>query len=283
MEPARRPNEEQTTLWNGLGGRGWVEAQAALDRVLRPFEDLLVESVAVAPGNRVLDVGCGTGSTTLAFARVVGANGRAVGVDISEPMLTMARERAERERAPATFVQADAQIHAFEPASFDAIVSRFGVMFFDDTARAFTNLRRAARAGAELRFVAWRSAADNPFMTAAERAVAPLLPNLPARDPDAPGQFAFADRSRVRRTLEQSGWTGVDVAPIDVICTFSEQDLHRYLTRVGPIGRVLQESDDRTRARITEALRSAFAPYVDGADVRFTGACWRVGARAPAA
>ena len=283
MEPARRPNEEQTTLWNGLGGRGWVEAQAALDRVLRPFEDLLVESVAVAPGNRVLDVGCGTGSTTLAFARVVGANGRAVGVDISEPMLAMARERAEQERAPATFVHADAQVHAFEPASFDAIVSRFGVMFFDDTARAFTNLRRAARAGAELRFVAWRSAADNPFMTAAERAVAPLLPNLPARDPDAPGQFAFADRSRVRRTLEQSGWTGVDVAPIDVICTFSEQDLHRYLTRVGPIGRVLQESDDRTRARITEALRSAFAPYVDGADVRFTGACWRVGARAPAA
>jgi SAM-dependent methyltransferase len=228
----------------------------------------------------VLDVGCGTGSTTLAFARRVGANGRSVGVDISAPMLTLARERAERERLPATFVCADAQVHAFEPESFDAIVSRFGVMFFDDSVRAFANVRGAARAGAELRFVAWRSAADNPFMTAAERAVAPFLPNLPARDPDAPGQFAFADGGRVRRILEASGWTEIDVAPIDVVCSLPEQDLERYLTRVGPIGRVLQEADERTRARIIEALRPAFAPYVDGADVRFTGACWMVTARA---
>ncbi|HZF28649.1 MAG TPA: class I SAM-dependent methyltransferase [Gammaproteobacteria bacterium] len=253
MEPARRANEEQATLWNGLGGRGWVEAQSALDRMLRPFEDLLVESVSAAAGSRVLDVGCGTGSTTLVFARLVGKKGRGVGVDISAPMLAMARERAEQERAPATFVHADAQVHAFEPASFDAIVSRFGVMFFDDSVRAFANLRRA---------------------------VAPFLPNLPARDPDAPGQFAFADRSRVRRILEDSGWTGIDVVPIDVVCTLPEQDLIRYLTRVGPIGRVLQEADERTRARIMEAIRPAFAPLVDGADVRFTGACWMVGARA---
>lgn len=280
MESVRVANEEQTALWNGLGGRGWVDAQAALDRMLRPFEDLLVESTSVLPGGRVLDVGCGTGSTALAFARRVGATGRIVGVDLSEPMLALARERAALERLPATFVTADAQVHPFEPASFDAIVSRFGVMFFDDSVRAFANLRRAARAGAELRFVAWRSAADNPFMTAAERAVAPLLPGLPARDPDAPGQFAFADGARVRRILEQSGWTSIDVAPIDVACAVPEQDLQRYLTRIGPIGRVLQEADERTHARITAALRPAFAPYVHGAEVRFNGACWMVSARA---
>jgi SAM-dependent methyltransferase len=280
MEAARRTNEDQATLWNGLGGRGWVEAQAALDRMLRPFQDLLLEATNAQPGSRVLDVGCGTGSTTLAFARRVGASGRSVGIDISEPMLALARERAERERLPATFVRADAQIHSFDPASFDAIVSRFGVMFFDDSVRAFASLRRAARAGADLRFVAWRSAADNPFMTAAERAAAPFLPNQPVREPDAPGQFAFADGSRVRRILEQSGWTAIDIASIDVPCAVAEQDLQRYLTRVGPIGRVLQEADERTRARILEALRPAFAPYVNGTDVRFTAACWMVSARA---
>ena len=280
MEPVRRANEDQATLWNGLGGKGWVEAQTALDRMLRPFEVALVEATNAGPGSRVLDVGCGTGSTTLAFARRVGANGRSVGVDISEPMLALARERAERERLPATFVHADAQLHAFEPASFDAIVSRFGVMFFDDSVRAFASLRRAARVGAELRFVAWRSAADNPFMTAAERAVAPLLPSLPARDPNGPGQFAFADSGRVRRILEQSGWTAIDIAPIDLACEVAEQDLQLYLTRVGPIGRVLQEADERTRVQIMDALHPAFAPYVNGADVRFTGACWMVSARA---
>ena len=147
------------------------------------------------PERRVLDVGCGTGSTTLAVARLLGAKGRCTGIDISEPMIAAARARAEREGTPASFIRADAQTHAFEPASFDMIISRFGVMFFDDSVRAFANLRRAARDDAELRFIAWRSAAENPFMTTAERAAAPLLPNLPARRPDAPGQFAFADRA----------------------------------------------------------------------------------------
>jgi hypothetical protein len=96
-------------------------------------------------------------------------------------------------------------------------------MFFDDPVRAFANLRRAARDDAELRFIAWRSAAENPFMTTAERAAAPLLPNLPARPPDAPGQFAFADRRRVHAVLEDSGWTEIDIRPIDVPRTLSER------------------------------------------------------------
>ncbi|HET8696676.1 MAG TPA: class I SAM-dependent methyltransferase [Gammaproteobacteria bacterium] len=283
MESARRPNEEQLNLWNGLGGRGWVEAQGTLDRLLQPFEDSLLETAAVRVGSRVLDVGCGTGSTTLGFARRVGAAGRAVGVDISEPMLALARERAARERLPADFIRADAQVHAFEPASFDAIVSRFGVMFFDDPVGAFANLRRSARPGAELRFAAWRSAAENPFMTAAERAAAPLLPALPPRDPNGPGQFAFADRDRVRRILEESGWTQVEIGRSDPVCKLPEPDLTRYLIRVGPIGRALQEADEPTRARIMDAVRPAFAPYVHGGEVSFTAACWMVAARAPAA
>ena len=201
-----RTNDEQTALWNGRGGRAWVDLQEVLDQLFKPFEDLLVEEVRAASAHRVLDVGCGTGSTTLAAARRLGAKGHCTGVDISEPLIAVARARAEREGEPASFILADAQTHAFEPASFDMIISRFGVMFFDNPVVAFANLRRAAMDDVKLRCIAWRSAAENPFMTTAERAAARLLPNIPARRPDAPGQFSFADRHRVASILQESGW-----------------------------------------------------------------------------
>jgi len=288
MLTEQQSNQEQTTLWNGLAGRAWVEAQVALDQALRPLEDLLVKKVAEGPGGRLLDVGCGTGGTTLAIARQLEAKGShtgidkrgCTGIDISEVMIAAARARAEREGTPADFVRADAQTHPFEPGSFDVIVSRFGVMFFDDFVAAFTNLRRAAANGAALHFVAWRSAAENPFMTTAERAAAPLLANIPARHPDAPGQFAFADRNRVQNILQSSGWLDVDIRSIDAVCTFPEQELIKYFTLLGPLGRVLHESDDHTRQKVIETVRAAFEPYVQGDTVRFTAACWKVSARA---
>jgi SAM-dependent methyltransferase len=228
----------------------------------------------------VLDVGCGTGSTTLAAARLLGEKGRCTGVDISEPMLDVARTRAERENASANFICADAQTYAFEPASFDTIISRFGVMFFADSIQAFANLRRAAIKDARLCFIAWRSAAENPFMTTAERAAAPLLPNIPARKPDAPGQFAFADAQRVRSILEQSNWAGIDLRPLDIACSFPEHELVGYFTRFGPLGQTLHQADEPTRKHLIATVRAAFDPYVHGDQVRFVGACWQVSARA---
>ena len=281
MDAAHQTDDEQTRLWNGLAGRAWVDSQALLDQLFKPFEDLLVASVSAGSAGQVLDVGCGTGSTTLAVARLLGAKGRCIGIDISDPMIAAARTRAEREGTPASFICANAQTYPFEPASLDGIISRFGVMFFDDSVQAFANLRRAARDDAELHCIAWRSAAENPFMTTAERAAAPLLPNLPARRPGAPGQFAFADAHRVRQILEDSGWTKIDIRPIDVACTLPEKALVHYLTRLGPLGLILQEADDRTRTQVIETVRAAFDPYVHGAEVRFNAACWMVGARAP--
>ncbi|AKU94638.1 Methyltransferase [Labilithrix luteola] len=274
-------NDEQVTAWNGPSGHAWVESQPLLDRILEPMAELLLRAVPEGSARRILDVGCGAGATTLAFARRVGAEGSCLGIDISQPMIDAARARAEREGVPARFVIADAQTHAFEPASFDLIVSRFGVMFFDDPVSAFTNLRRAAKNDAELRFVAWRSPADNPFMTTAERAAAPLLPNLPARRPDGPGQFAFGDAARVRNILEQAGWAAIDIQPVDLVCSFPEKDLVRYLTRMGPLGRVLDDADDATRTRIISSIRAAFDPFVHGDEVRFTSASWQVVAHAP--
>jgi SAM-dependent methyltransferase len=279
VDITHQTDQEQATLWNGLAGRAWVETQELLEQLFEPFTDLLVKTVCSGSGGRILDVGCGTGSTTLAVARLLGANGRCIGIDISDPMIAAARARAERESTPARFICADAQVHAFEPASFDMIISRFGVMFFDDSIRAFENLRRAATDDAELRFIAWRSASENSFMTTAERAAAPLLPNLPARRPDAAGQFGFADPRRVRTILEESGWAEIDIRPVDVPCSLPEKDLVRYLTRMGPVGLILQDADDETRVQVISTVRPAFDPYVHGAEVRFTAACWMVSAR----
>jgi len=280
MGEAQEMDHEQAKLWNGPSGRAWVALQAVLDHVLKPFEDLLVDAVADSMAASVLDVGCGAGATTLAVAKRLAPRARCVGVDISEPLIDTARARAEREGIRASFIRADAQTHAFEPASFDMVISRFGVMFFTDPVQAFANLRRAATGGAALRFVAWRDAAENPFMTTAERAARPLLPDIPPRRADAPGQFALADPDRIRRILGQAGWSGIDLQRLDVPCAFPEADLVAYFTHLGPVGLVLQEADERMRREVIATVRAAFDPYVKARQVRFTAACWLVAARA---
>lgn len=279
METTHDTASEQKALWNGAAGRAWVEAQAVLDRLFRPLEALLVDAVTTASAQSVLDVGCGTGSTTLAMARALGPQRRTVGVDLSEPMIALARTRAAQEHAPAEFICADAQTYPFEPRSVDMITSRFGVMFFADPVQAFSNLRRAARSDGQLRLIVWRGAEENPFMTTAERAAAPLLPDLPPRRADGPGQFAFANRDHVSSIMQKGGWSDVDFQRLDVVCTLAEDDLARYATRLGPVGLFLQNADEETRTRIARAVRSAYDPYVHGDEVRFTAACWMINAR----
>ena len=117
-------------------------------------------------------------------------------------------------------------------------------------------------------------------MTTAERAAAPLLPDLPARRPGAPGQFAFADRTFVREVLARSGWQDVDIHPLDIKCALPVAELERYFTLLGPVGVALQQADADTRARVIDVLHEAFRPYKDGGMVRFTAACWEISARA---
>ncbi|MFF5083476.1 class I SAM-dependent methyltransferase [Actinoplanes sp. NPDC000266] len=262
---------DQAARWNGRSGRGWADSQEVLEELFRPFEKVLVEGL---PLGSVLDVGCGTGATTAAIARTPGR--RAVGVDIAAPMIAAARER---ETGGLSFIEADAQVYAFEPASFDAVVSRFGVMFFPDPVRAFANLRRACKPLAVVRLVVWRAIEDNPFMTTAERAAGPLLPELPPRRPDGPGQFGLADPGLVRSVLSGSGWSDVALEPLDVELTMPESELTGYLTRLGPVGQVLPDVPEPRRSRIVETVRAAFDPFISGTDVRFTAACWLITAR----
>ena len=272
----------QAGLWNGGAGHAWVEEQELLDRMFRPIEHLLLEAIAPGQAARALDVGCGTGGTTLALGRRLGPGAVCTGIDISAPMVAAARLRAANAGAELDFVCADAARHAFAPGSFDLVVSRFGVMFFDDPAAAFARLRQAARAGGGLRFVSWRGPEENSFMTAAERAARPLLPDLPPRVPDEAGQFGLAREARVREVLAQAGWEHVACTPADVPCGFPEAELAGYLARMGPVGRGLETADGALRERVLARVRPAFDPWVADGEVRFTAACWLVSARAPA-
>lgn len=267
----------QAAFWNSDAGHAWVENQAILDHMFAPFETLLAASVHA--GEHVLDVGCGTGATTLAAARQAGPDARCTGVDISAPMIATARIRAAQAGLTASFVCADAQHYPFPGAAFDTIVSRFGVMFFADPVAAFANLRTATRPGGRLHLYAWRGADENPFMTAAERAAAPLV-EVPPRLPGQPGQFAFADAGRVHAILQAAGWAGGAVDPVDVACEFPAAGLDGYIGRMGLLGRVLPTLEAPRRREVIDHVRRAFEPFVRGETVHFTAACWRIAARA---
>ncbi|KJS24141.1 MAG: SAM-dependent methyltransferase [Hyphomonadaceae bacterium BRH_c29] len=273
-------NAEQAEQWNGPGARSWIQAQTLLDQTFLNFEKMLVEAVKAAGASTVLDIGCGTGATTRAIARQLGPDGRALGLDISAPMIARATELAKTEGSAALFAAGDAQTQAFEPGSFDMITSRFGVMFFSDPVAAFSNLRGALRPDGQLAMVSWRSAAENPFMTVAERAAAPLLPDLPPRRSGSTGQFAFADQTRIQGILDDSGWRGGRNEAIDVTCTFPADALDTYLSLMGPVGQMLAQQDDDLKRRVVDAIRTSFETYLVGSNIAFTAACWMTRATA---
>ncbi|MDT7785734.1 MAG: hypothetical protein QOF58_4153 [Pseudonocardiales bacterium] len=262
-------NSEQAKWWNAAG-EGWANAQDIVDLVLRPFEELLARKALERPRDRVLDVGCGTGAVTRAIADALGDGPDCVGLDISRTMIAGAAQRGK-----VRFVVADAQVHEFDE-TFDLIVSRFGVMFFDDPVAAFRNLLRAATPGGELCFVTWRSAEENTFMTTASRAAASLLPDAPAPDPDGPGPFSLADADRTRELFERSGWSGIVLEPVDRICTMPEKLLVPYLSNLGPIARALREAEESERPRMINDVRGEFDGFVHGDEVRVPAACWQV-------
>lgn len=272
----------QHALWNGPAGEAWVQAQPVLDDMFAPFADYLAQGVPPGAPWKVLDVGCGTGAVSLAIAARLGAGGHCTGLDISAAMIDMARERARSAVPPVDFIVADAQRHVFVPAAVDHVASRFGVMFFDDPVQAFTNLRRATRAGGTLHALAWRAPEDNAFMTTAERAAAPLLA-LPPRTADGPGQFAFADRQHVLDILADSGWRDIEVTAVDQVCSIRTADLHRYVSLLGPVGGMLRDPqiDAALRTRVLQVVEQAFAPFVQGDRVEFVAACWALRAVAP--
>jgi len=192
----------------------WAEVREPLELQLAPLGRRALAALAPHPGESVLDIGCGGGETALDLARSVAPDGTVVGVDLSAAVLAFAR-RAAKGCERVRFVQADAQVFPFEPASFDAAFSRFGVMFFADPTAAFVNIRRSLRPNGRLAFVCWRALEENPLDIVPLRAASAHLPPQPAHDPDAPGPFAFANPDRVRGILERAGFGEIEITARD--------------------------------------------------------------------
>jgi SAM-dependent methyltransferase len=259
----------------------WAEVRDPLERQLAPLGRRALVALAPRPGESVLDIGCGGGETALDLARAVAPGGTVVGIDLSAAVLAFA-QRAAQGCERVRFVQADAQVFPFEPALFDAAFSRFGVMFFADPTLAFINIRRSLRPNGRLAFVCWRALEENPLDILPLRAASPHLPPRPARDPDAPGPFSFANPERVRGILERAGFGEIEIAAHDEQVGSGDLDtMLRVCSRVGALGKILRENPE-LRAAALPAVRSALAAH-DGPDgVRLGAATWVVTARVPA-
>ncbi len=277
------PNAQQVTYWNEQSGPIWVARQAALDRMIAPFGARAMEALAARPGERIVDVGCGCGDTSLALARQVGPSGAVLGVDVSEPMLARARERAAAEGiAQARFVAGDAQTHTFAAGSANALFSRFGVMFFIDPTAAFANLRTALEPDGRLAFVCWQERAANPWMTTVLAALASVV-TLPPPPPDAPGPFALGDRGRLRRIVDGAGFHDVAIdaftPPVVLGGGGTLDESVEFALDLGPTAAALREGGPDARPRIVAALREALAPFATPRGVAMASAAWIVTAR----
>ncbi len=273
-------NADMAEFWNGRSADLWVAEAERFDGMLALFGRRLLLAVHLLPGERVLDVGCGNGAISLASVRSVGAEGRVTGLDLSEPMLRLARRRAEEQGLDIEFVQNDAQTASFEDP-FDVIVSRFGVMFFDNPETAFENLARAVKPGGRLGFVCWQEMFANEWIAVPAMAMVAHvgIPDLP--EPGAPGPFSLADAGRTKSLLESAGWSEVRVeAHTDKMRIGRDPDDVAAFMLSDEMGRRLVEGKDPEAVRAgTEAALEALRPYATPEGVVLKNAYWLVTAR----
>ena len=275
---------DQTAYWNGPGGRRWTEGGDAPEAIFAPIAELLYARARLAPGERVIDVGCGGGATTLAMAVQVGAAGGVVGVDVSALMIARARERA-RATSAVTFVLADAGAHEFSPEWANLLFSRLGVMFFADPVASFANLRKGLAHGGRVVFACWREAKRNPWQMIALKAVCKHAPRLPEVGPEDPGPFSFADQARVRRILATAGFAEITFTPVDLeLDVAAGQGLEAALgalQQIGAASRALEGQPEALRTAAVAEMRAALAPYQRGSSVPLGAAIWIVEAVNP--
>ncbi|MEE4419255.1 class I SAM-dependent methyltransferase [Streptomyces bugieae] len=279
---SRIVNAAQAAAWNGYEGTYWAAHQERWDAVNEGFNEPLLTAAAIGGGERVLDVGCGTGQATRLAAHR-SRSGRVLGLDLSEPMLARARDTAERVGVGNVgFEEGDAQVHAFTPETFDVVISRFGVMFFADPVAAFTNLRRAVRSGGRMAFICSADPGDNEWL----QAVAALSDLLPVGDfgaPGAPGMFSLADPDRIQEVLSAAGWQHLTTERVQAQGAWGRDadEAAAFLLDSGPgrhlTGQVSPEVRDRARQRLTDVLRA----HEENGAVRLRSGAWLVTAGRP--
>ena len=280
---AHERNADQIAYWNGPGGQRWADRQAVQDILLAPVLDILLDHARPRAGERVLDVGCGSGASTIAFANKVGPSGHVFGVDVSGPMLERARQTTPK-GAPVDYALADATVYPFDPASVDLLASRFGVMFFAEPAVSFANLRKALKPSGRLAFACWKEPRENPFFMAPLQAVYKHVPKLPPQGSEDPGPFAFASEERVTRILREAGFSGIAMEPhrleLDVAIGRGMDAAIQGTLEIGPASRALEGHPADLRAAAVNSMRETLAQYAKGDSVLLPAAIWIVTARA---
>lgn len=276
----------QAEYWNGEVGTRWARNQAVLDAVFAPLTEALFERAGLTSGASVLDIGCGSGATTVEAARRVGGAGSVTGADISAPLLAVARARIGNEApgaAPFTFVEAD--VEQADLGRFDAALSRFGVMFFPDSPRAFANIRRMLRPGGQLTFLCWRALSENLWVQVPREAVMPLLPEVPPPPaPDTPGPFRFADADALASLLRGAGFGSVTCTSLDRDVVLGRGDTDaaaaeaaaHVALNLGPSSHLVREAAPDLRARAEAAVTAALRRHAADGAVRLRAACWLV-------
>jgi len=277
--PADDRNADEIAYWNGPGGRRWLDRQQSQDALLAPVTQMLLDRAVPAPGEFVLDIGCGCGATAIALGQCVGASGHVLGIDVSAPMLERARQRRPQ-GVPVEFALSDATVYEFPPGQADLLCSRFGVMFFADPTRAFSNMRRGLRSGARLVFACWRPPRENPWLMLPLQEAYRHVPRLPEVGPEDPGPFSFASERRVHGLLEKAGFAAIEFAPVDLSFDLAhglglEAAVDAALA-IGPASRALDGQPPALRAAAAESIRAAFARLQVGNTVLLPGAIWIV-------
>ncbi|KAA0919270.1 class I SAM-dependent methyltransferase [Dietzia sp. ANT_WB102] len=274
----------QAGIWSGPVGDSWVRNAAAYDRALEPLGRAALDLLELGPHQRVLDVGCGTGTTTLEIARRVHPGGSVVGVDVSRPMIEYARARisGETEGENVEFAVLDVEKDDL-PGPFDAAFSRLGVMFFDHPTVAFANIASSLKARSRFAFVCFKTPSENPFISIpVEAALAELNgPGMPPRG--AAGPFSLADPDMVRGLLESAGFESVVISsgPDEVTLGPASEldDLARQAVEQNPVVMPLLISNAHAREAAVEAAATALRDHVHTGDVRLGAGTWLVEAR----
>lgn len=280
-------NSAQIEFWNGETGQNWVTHDALMEQMLQPLGEAVMNVLAPIAGERALDIGCGCGHTSLALATRVGPEGAVTGVDVSAPMLKVAKTLADTagdDSAPTVFLEADAQTHTFHAPHYDVVFSRFGVMFFEDPVAAFTNIRSAMSPTGRLAFCCWQPRAVNPFMTVPAMAALELLPAPPPPPPRTPGPFAFEEADYIDAILQAAGYRDICISPLSQLLEFGRglalTEIVERLVQIGPIAQMIRDAPADLQQPVRDRVSAAIAPFYDSrTGLALEGQFWTASAK----